>query len=203
MILRTSLPAMVLLLSAAAASADGVTACDRIAAHPDDPDRVAPGVERAAIDLESALATCAAEAARDPANARTRYQLARLLFYAGQGERAVAEMRAAADAGYPQAAFVYGTFISRGREYAPTDICLTERYWLQSANGGRQAARVQYVRFALQGRFDGCANRASHADMTAMMTTAGTEARDFYERLLIEDLSEALLRATPAPTHQP
>ena len=72
MILRRSLPAMVLLLSAAAAAADGVTACDRIAAHPDDPDRVAPCVERAAIDLEPALATCTAEAERDPANARTR-----------------------------------------------------------------------------------------------------------------------------------
>jgi TPR repeat protein len=198
-----ALLACALLLPVPAALAADPTECDRVASHPDDPGRAAPGVERSAIDLPAALATCEAELRRDPTNARTRYQVARLLFYSGDSARAVAEMRTAADAGYPQAAFVYGTFISRGRENAPGDICLAERYWLQSARGGRQAARVQYVRFALKGRFAGCKAGASHADMTNMMSVAATEARDFYERLLIEDLSEALLRAAPAPTQQP
>lgn len=198
--LKNGLAAAALLLAAGATGATEVTDCDRVASHPDDPGRVAPGVERAAIDLPAALATCEAEAKRDPGNARSRYQLARLLFYSNQGERAVAEMRAAADAGYPQAAFVFGTFVSRGREHAPADICLAERYWRQSAAGGRQAARVQYLRFALKGRFDACAARAPQAELTGMMTTAATEARDFYERLLIEDLTEALQRAAAGPT---
>lgn len=198
--IRTGLLAAVLLLAAAQALGAEATDCDRVASHPDDPGRAAPGVERDAIDLKSALATCEAELKRDPANARTRYQVARLLFYSGESARAVAEMRNAADAGYPQAAFVYGTFVSRGREGAPADICLAERYWRQSAAGGRQAARVQYVRFALKGRFDACEHRPSRAEMSGMIDTAAREARDFYERLLIEDLGEALERAAPGPS---
>lgn len=197
---RSGLLAAAFLLAAPLALGAEATDCDRVASHPDDPGRAAPGVERSAIDLPSALATCEAELKRDPANARTRYQVARLLFYSGDSARAVAEMRSAADAGYAQAAFVYGTFISRGREGAPADICLTERYWRQSAAGGRQAARVQYVRFALKGRFDGCARNASRAEMTGMIDTAAREARDFYERLLIEDLGEALERAASGPS---
>ena len=197
--IRTVLIAGALLLQAPTGFAAEPTACDRVASHPDDPGRLAPGVERGAIDLPSALATCQAELERDPSNARTRYQVARLLFYSGENARAVAEMRTAADAGYPQAAFVYGTFVSRGREHAPKDICLAERYWRQSAAGGRQAARVQYVRFALKGRFDACEGRLSRTDMTAMIDTAAREARDFYERLLVEDLGEALATAAKAP----
>lgn len=196
---RSLLVAAFLLAPARVLGAEA-TDCDRVASHPDDPDRAAPGVERSAIDLPSALATCRAELERDPASARTRYQVARLLFYSGDSALAVAEMRKAADAGYPQAAFVYGTFISRGREGAPADICLTERYWRQSAAGGRQAARVQYARFALKGRFDGCEHRLSEAEMASMIETAAREARDFYERLLIEDLGEALERAASGPS---
>lgn len=199
-VVHAGLLSAALVLAAPQALGSEATDCDRVASHPDDPGRAAPGVERAAIDLPSALATCQAELGRDPANARTRYQVARLLFYSGDSARAVAEMRRAADAGYPQAAFVYGTFISRGREGAPADICLTEHYWRQSAAGGRQAARVQYVRFALKGRFDGCERRASHEEMTGMIDTAAREARDFYERLLIEDLGEALERAASGPS---
>ncbi|NJO13026.1 MAG: hypothetical protein HC872_05685 [Gammaproteobacteria bacterium] len=61
-----------------------------------------------------------------------RYQLARVLFYANQNERAVGEMRAAADSGYRQAQFVFGLFVSNAREHAPKDPCLVEQYWLKA-----------------------------------------------------------------------
>jgi hypothetical protein len=185
-----ALATLLTLIGTQSALAAKVTECDRLAAHPDDPDRIAPGVERKNMDLQQALARCEADAAQQPSQPRLRYQLARVLFYAGQNERAVAEMRAAADNGYRQAQFVYGTMINYRREHAPSDICLTERYWLAAARAGRQAARVSYVRHVLKGRFASCTIQASATEMRALLATAAGEARDFYERLLIEDLTD-------------
>jgi TPR repeat protein len=171
-----------------------VTECDRLAAYPDDPDRVGPGATREEIDLPKARAACEADLAVQTGNPRLRYQLARILFYQGDTRRAVDEMRRAADLGYAQAQFVYGTFISKRRPDAPTDICLTEQYWLASAKGGRQAARVSYIRHFLKGKFEGCQIHASGDEMRRILETAAANATDFYERLLIEDLSERLAR---------
>ena len=68
----------------AAYAADVVPECDRLASHPE-----------------------------DPSNGRLRYQYARLLFYGNQTAAAMDQMRKWADAGHPQAQFVF-------------DICLAE-----------------------------------------------------------------------------
>jgi hypothetical protein len=184
----------IIVLSAllAAPATDAATECDKLASNPEDPDRVAPGVPRDKVDLPAAIAACEREVARQPADTRSRYQLARVLFYAGQTERGVREMRAAADAGNRQAQFVYGALISNRRDNAPKDMCLVEQYWLKSARAGRQAARVSYVRHALKGRFDGCRIQASKEEMSQFLSSAAAEAHDYYERLLIEDLTERL-----------
>jgi hypothetical protein len=168
------------------------TECDRLASNPEDPDRVAPGVERKDVDLPRAIAVCEAELAADSTNARTRYQLARVLFYAGQTERAAKEMQTAADAGYRQAQFVFGALISNKRNDAPTDICVAEQYWLLSARNGRQAARVSYVRHFLNGRFDSCKRGADLAEMNRFLTEAAGAASNYYEGMLIEDLGTRL-----------
>lgn len=168
------------------------TECDRLASNPEDPDRAAPGVERKDIDLAKAIAVCEAEIATDPASVRSRYQLARVLFYAGQTERAAAEMRASADAGYRQAQFVFGALISNKRDHAPADICVAEQYWLLSARNGRQAARVSYVRHFLNGRFDSCRRGADLAEMNRFLTEAASAASNYYEGMLIEDLGTRL-----------
>ena len=101
-------------------------------------------------------------------------------------------MQRAADEGYAQAQFVFGTFVTRHRPGAPTDICVAERYWRQSAAGGRQAARIQYLRYATKGRFDGCAGTLDAAQRRELLGVATAAAHDFYERLVIEDLTDAL-----------
>lgn len=169
-----------------------VADCDRQAAHPEDPNRVTTGVARKDIDLPAATKACELAVAAEPGNARARYQLARLLFYADQNARAIEEMQRSADAGYPQAQFVFGTFVARNRPGAPTDLCVAEDYWRKSAAGGRQAARIQYLRYTLKGRFDGCAGRLPDAQLRAMLDDAARAAGDFYERLLIEDLTAGL-----------
>lgn len=171
-----------------------VTQCDRLAAHPEDGQRVAPGVERKDIDIPKALAVCAKAVADDPGNARLRYQHARLLFYGSQTAEAMREMRRSADDGHAQAQFVFGTFITRNRPDAPTDVCLAESYWKKSGEGGRQAARVQYLRYTLQGAFDACPGRASADELVDILSAAQAAARNFYEGLLLEDLATALTR---------
>src|SRR5687767_1859311 len=88
------------LVGSSAIAATTITECDRLAASPEDPDRVGPGVEREDVDLQAAIKACEKERALQPSQLRIRYQLARVLFYAGQNERGVREMRETADAGY-------------------------------------------------------------------------------------------------------
>lgn len=191
--MKTLIFLLAALLAVPAALGDvGPTECDRITAHPDDPDRVATGVERKEIDLPRAIAVCEVQLAVDPSNARIRYQLARVLFYAGQQERAVTEMRAAADAGYRQAQFVFGVLVSNQRSNAPQDICVTEKYWLRAARAARQAARVSYVRHFLNGRFNSCERQADLAEMKRFLVEAASASSNYYEGMLIEDLSGRL-----------
>ena len=173
-------------------SETAATECDRMTSNPEDPDRIAPGVERKDIDLKKAIEVCEAQFATDPASVRSRYQLARVLFYAGQSERAVREMKAAADAGYRQAQFVYGAMVSNRRDHAPADICVAEHYWLMSARNGRQAAKVSYVRHFLNGRFDTCKLQAERAEMKRFLEEAAAASSNYYEGMLIEDLGTRL-----------
>lgn len=183
---------VLLIVGGPAAAATEPTACDRAASNPEDPDRVAPGVARQDINLPEAIALCEAAVAADPADVRSRYQLARVLAYAGQGERAAAEMKRAADEGYRQAQFVYGLLITNRRSGAPTDLCIAERYWRLSARNGRQAARVNYARFFLNGRFAGCEGLAPADEVRRFLAEARTAATHYYEGLLIDDLAERL-----------
>lgn len=169
-----------------------VTDCDRLASHPEDPDIVAPGVPGSKVDVPGAIAACTAAVERDPANARLRYQFARVLAYGGDTARAALEMKRAADDGHRQAQFVYGLMIDRQRPGAPTDICIAEDYWLKAARNGRQAARLIYVQQVFRGRFDGCPVQASVTEFGQLLEAAAAEARDFYERLLIEELRDRL-----------
>ncbi len=87
-----------------------VTECDRVASHPDDPWRVAPGRTQAEIaeNCPAAIAACEKAVEKDPANPRLRYQLARVYGDSGQGEKASPHRHAAVAANYPQAHFVVG-----------------------------------------------------------------------------------------------
>ncbi len=182
-----------LLLLAATARADTlITECDRLAAHPEDPQKVNPGVHQNDIDYPIAIAACEQALATRPNDPRARYQLARVLFYTNQNERAVAEMKRAADAGHIQAQYIFATFIARQRPFAPTDICLAEQYWRQAATAGRQAARVQYLRFTLQQRFAGCANVASDAELRLFVDGIAKDSKGVYENLFVEDFNEGL-----------
>ena len=175
------------------AAQEAATLCDRLAAHPQDPDRIVEGVPTAAVDQLAAIAACEAGLAIDPGNPRLTYQLARVYFYNGRSADAVTTMEKSAAAGYRQAQFVMGALISNNRPDASDDMCDAESWWAKSARAGRLAAQVSYVRHVTKGLFDGCTLHASEDDMTAFLDNVrATGGRDYYLRLLMADLTEDL-----------
>lgn len=169
-----------------------VTECDRLAAHPDDPDRVAPGRSQASIDLPAAIAACEQAVAADPGNPRLRYQLARVYGYSGQGEKAGEHRQAAVDAGYPQALFVVGYLHLEGLNKAPKDVCRGAELIYRSARAGRLAGEVGFVKWALDGRFDACPVPKDAAEMRSFLDAADARTGDFYTELLIDLLRRDL-----------
>lgn len=172
------------------------TACDVLAAHPDDPNRVAPGRERAEIakDYAGAIAACEAAVDRDPENPRLRYQLARVLGYSGQGKLAMPHREKAIAGRYPQALFVNGFLYLTGQNDNPKDVCKAGELMRESAIEGRLAGLLGFPRYAMQGTFAGCAVKQDRAEMLAFLDAARTQvAGDFYRTMLIDLLREDLL----------
>lgn len=185
-------PSTLLSQASEAKYSNAIADCDRLAAHPEDPQRVTEGVSQTKIDFPKAVDSCERAVNQAPENARVRYQLARVLFYTNQNERAVKEMQRSADDGHIQSQYIFGTFVARGRPFAPRDICIAERYWRKAANARRQAARVQYVRYFLKGRFAGCAEVAGESELMSFVDSAGKDANGLYEQIWVEDFREAL-----------
>jgi hypothetical protein len=174
------------------------TECDRLASHPEDPFRVAPGLERAAIDLPAAIAACDRAVRSDPANPRLRYQLARVYGYSGMGEKAIPHRAAAVAADYPQALFVVGFLHLYGLNQQPQDTCRAAELIRRSAVQGRLAGQVGFVRWALDGTFDGCPVRRDQQEMRAFLAAAREQSGgDFYKGLLIDVLEETLRGVQP------
>lgn len=73
--------------------------CDRLASHPDDPDRVTEGHVLAEIDLDAAEPICRAAVATHPEERRYLYQLGRILHGKSDLEGALAAFQKAADMG--------------------------------------------------------------------------------------------------------
>ncbi len=176
-----------------AAAEDLATLCDRLAAHPEDPDRIVDGVPTAAVDQPAAIAACEVGLKDDPGNPRLTYQLARVYFYNARSADAVATMEKAAAAGYRQAQFVMGALITNNRPDASSDICEAEKWWARSAKAGRLAAQVSYVRHVTKGLFQACALHASTEEMSGFLDNVrNTGGGDYYLRLLLADLTEDL-----------
>ena len=170
-----------------------VTECDRLASHPEDPFRVAPGLDRAAIDLPAAIAACELAVDDDPGNPRLRYQLARVYGYSGVGRKAVPHRAAAVAADYPQALFVVGFLHLYGVNEQPQDTCRAAELIRRSALQGRLAGQVGFVRWALDGTFDGCPVRRDAEEMRTFLSAARAQAGgDFYKGLLVDVLEEQL-----------
>jgi TPR repeat protein len=200
--MRTAALVLIATFAAAAAAEDvrpfdpsrysqAVTDCDRLASHPEDPHHVAPGRERAEIDLPKAIAACEAAVKADPKNPRLNYQLARVYGYSGHGEKAIPHRAVAVDADYPQALFVVGYLHLTGLNKQPKDVCRAGELVRRSALQGRLAGQVGFPRWALQGLFARCPVRQDPAEMLVFLGAAKQQTGgDFYKDQLVEVLEE-------------
>jgi uncharacterized protein len=169
-----------------------VTDCDRLAGHAEDPNKVAPGVSEAKVDLPAAIAACRADLARDPGNPRLQYQLGRALSYAGQIEEALPNLESASRLAYPQAQFVLGYLLLDGRLKAPVDRCRALELFRLAAAQQRMAAQIGLAAWHLDGHFRQCAKRPTRSELRGHLAAARAQKPKFYPELLIEDLERQL-----------
>jgi hypothetical protein len=180
---------MLELFAAAALAVAPVTECDRLAAHPSDPDRVAPGVAQPDVDLARAIPACQAAVKAYPDSGRLNYQLARSLGYAGRGREAGPNRDAAVKADYPQALFVVGYIHLLGLNDAEKDACKAADLVRRSALKGRQAGLIGYPAWTLEGRFEGCPTPRDKAEMAGFLDKARAQSGgEFFQTLLIDAL---------------
>lgn len=184
-----------------AAWSRSVTECDRLAAHPSDPDKLTPGVsmpDMIHVGLERAISACQAAVAADPKNPRLNYQLARSMGYAGRGGEAQPYRDVASGADYPQALFVVG-FVYLTGQGAPRDACKAGSLIRRSALAGRNAGLIGFPHYVSQGLFSACPMvRQDKAEMLGFLRTARQhpENQNYYHGLLIESV-EARVTALP------
>jgi hypothetical protein len=171
-----------------AAQGQNVTRCDTLVSHPEDPERVAPGVEDVK-DKAAAIAACEADVKADPTNRRLHYQLGRVLFYDGQTAKAIPHLETAANAGSQQAQFVLGYIIDEALQGLKRAPCKTEDLWFKSAKQGRFAAQVSYPHHVINGKFEGCKLQATPADIDGFLDKAKGQAAGYYQQLLVKTLA--------------
>jgi TPR repeat protein len=121
-------------------SAVEVTACDRWASDPLDPQRIAPGVPLNTVNTRQAIRDCAADLTKDPDNPRLNFNLARALDLAERFSEAETYYNRAADQGYGAAFRNLGYMYRNGRGVARDDARAAD-YYLQASLRGVPAGR--------------------------------------------------------------
>jgi len=179
-----------------AAHSQTVTECDRLAAHPDDPDKVAPGVAQEAVDLARAVPACQAAVRADPTNPRLHYQLARTLGYSNRHAEAAPNRVAAVQAGYPQALFVVGYIMTTGWNGNATDLCTGAELVRRSALAGRKAGLLGFPHYVVNGTYAACPVKKEKAELLGFLERAKPSVRGFYEDMLLTNLA-ARVNALP------
>lgn len=157
---------------------DVVYECDRLATHPDDPDRVARGLEREEMNLPVAEATCRKAVAEVPGSARANYHLARALYYQGKQAESLPYLEKSAAIGYRQAIFVLGYALTFGGDI-PKDMCRAKELWRRGIGLDHPWSGFHLVDKQIGGGFNGCSDPVSKAEVQRAMKLA-------FEKITLE-----------------
>ncbi len=189
-----------LVISALPAQADDLvvpTACDLMAAHPSDPDKIVDGMSQARIlpNIDATIEACRRDVDTHGDVPRLVYYLGRVLFYAGEFQEGIGYVNQAAEMGHRQSQFVSAYVYFDGVPGAiPADACRALALWRDAAARGHYAASLTVARHALAGRFAACEDVPSMAEMHGWVEVAAQadQASDFYHGLLNGLLLELL-----------
>jgi TPR repeat protein len=182
-----------LVAAPAIAHANAIEDCDRLAAHPSDPDKVGKGVLQKDVDKPAAIKVCGEAVKMEPNNPRLNYQFGRVNFYNGDAKTAIPYLRKAADLGHEQAQFVLGLIERNGSGVDPADPCKTQKLWSKAADAGLYSALVSYPRDVMKGLYADCKVKFDKAQIKTYLDKANAIAGNqggYYERLLMEDLQD-------------
>ena len=157
-----------------------VTECDKLAAHPFDTQKIAPGIAQDQVDIPRARAACLRAVGEQPGNGRLLYQLGRTFFYAREYTPGIGYFEKSAAAGYPQGQFVLGLIFMQGNGTEP-DACAGGRLWLSAARQKHLYAKIYLTQNWLDGLFDECALETTDQEMDGFVSAAeeliGTETQ--------------------------
>ncbi|HYD98542.1 MAG TPA: caspase family protein [Alphaproteobacteria bacterium] len=115
--------------------------CDLLAADPDDPARIVPGVQMGLVNIRAAVRACGAALAREPDNPRLLFQFGRALDAARRYEWAEAFYRQAGERGYG-AALVNLGYLHRTGRGRPRDDAEAARLYRRAAELGNPRGRT-------------------------------------------------------------
>ncbi|MCB1882494.1 MAG: SEL1-like repeat protein [Geminicoccaceae bacterium] len=125
--------------------------CDLLAADPDDPARVAPGVRGGLVSIRSAVRACALALARVPENPRFLFQFARALDEARRYDWAKVFYERAAKGGYGAAIVSLGYLYKTGHG-VKKDEAEAARLYEEAALLGNPRARTNLGVFFIDGK---------------------------------------------------
>ncbi len=148
-----------------------VTPCDRIAAHPSDTQKLAPGVEQDKVDIAKGKEACTAALKRKPGDGRTLYQLGRMFFYNKETAAGIDYFRQSAAAGYPQGMFVLGLVLIQGNGTEP-ETCEGGRLWVKAARARHLYSKLYLANNWRDGMFKDCGLDIADVEIAAMLTAA-------------------------------
>jgi tetratricopeptide (TPR) repeat protein/uncharacterized caspase-like protein len=123
-----------------------VNDCDRLAAHPYDPSKLAAGLQMNEIDSARAIAACRSAVAAHPDTPRFHFQLGRALQKSKSFHEAMAEYRKAADQGHLHAMSNVGLMYLNGVGVAKDGAKALE--WFHRAADKGDAAAAGYIGLA-------------------------------------------------------
>ncbi|WP_372730964.1 hypothetical protein [Novosphingobium sp.] len=127
----------------AEATPQQVNDCDRLAANPSDPKKLAPGVADASLDSSMAVAACDAATVKFPGTARLDYQYGRALYLDGELNAALPLLASSAEKGYAAAKAMLGDVYLEGLADQPQDFGAAYSFYKEASTGGYVPAAAQ------------------------------------------------------------
>jgi tetratricopeptide (TPR) repeat protein len=148
-----------------------VTDCDRLAAHPSDTQKIAPGIHQADVDIPRARKACEAALKQYPNNGRLLYQYGRTFFYNNEKERGIEIFRQADATGYAQGQFVLGLILVQGNGTEP-DTCAGGTLWVKAARQRHLYSKIYLANNWLDNMFTDCKLTITEQELDGMVSAA-------------------------------
>lgn len=120
----------------ASAQTGPIQECDALAAHPQDPDAAAAGIEDEVLDVDAVIAACKSAIDADPDTPRLKFQLARGYLAAGRIEDAAKQLVAAGEGGHGGALAYLADLHMDGAPGIEADADLAVTLYEQAADAG-------------------------------------------------------------------